>query len=256
MCDIVFIDDIYIHPVVDEFNKMNITEKDLDEYGLEKKDHVYKVISIDVGLTHLGFSLGITDKAFNLIQLEWVNMIDITKFTHDFDLHDTDCGIDHDSNKFADWLQHFFLEYKTLFDISDYILVERQPPRGLVVVEQIIMFNYRQKCHLVHPRSMHSFFGIGIVNINGDNAYEERKKKTQIISERCAKWHPRALDYYSKLHRKHDVTDAICLMLFWLNNQNKTYTRQENIRRISEVKMKKSNMSTLEYLEQFRYIQY
>ena len=62
--------------------------------------------------------------------------------------------------------------------------------------------------------------------------------------------------FFSKLHRKHDVTDAICLMLFWLNNQNKTFTREENIRRISEVKMKKSNMTSLEYLEQFRYIQY
>jgi hypothetical protein len=260
MCDLVFIDDpddIYIHPIVEKFDEMGIEEKeDIDEYGLVQKEHKYKIISIDIGITHLGFSLGITDKAFNLIHLEWVNMIDITKYTHNFDLHDKECGIDHSSNQFADWLQHFFLEYKTLFDISDFILIEKQPPKGLVVIEQIIMFNYREKCHLVHPRSMHSFFGIGSTNINGENSYEERKKQTQIIAQRCADWHPRALDYYSKLQRKHDVTDAICLMLFWLRQQNKIYTREENIRRMTEVKMSNSNMSGLEYLEQFRYIQY
>jgi len=271
MCDIVFIDDpddVYMHPITKKLEQISIAEedeyvleqqtitKDKDEYGLEQIEHQYKVISIDVGITHLGISLGILDKAFHLIQLEWVNMIDITKFTHDFDLHEKDCCIDHSSRYFSDWLQHLFLEYETLFEISDYILVEKQPPCGLVVVEQIFMFKYRNKCHLVHPRSMHSFFGIGSAIFSGEDAYEERKKQTQIIAEKNVKWHPRAIEYYSKLSRKHDVTDSICLMLFWLREQNKIYTRNENINRISNIKIKNTNMSALELMEQYRYIQY
>jgi hypothetical protein len=254
MCDIVFIDDpndVFIH----QFSKLNMSSN-IDEYGLEEVPHKYKVISIDIGITHLGFSISIVNENFRLLQIEWVNMIDITKFTHDHDLKNKNCCIDHRSRNFADWLQHFFLEYESLFDMSDYILVEKQPPCGLVVVEQLFMFKYRNKCHLVHPRSMHSFFGIGISNIFGEDAYEQRKKRTQIIAEKNAKWHPRALYYYSKLIRKHDVTDSICLMIFWLVGQNKIYTREENTKRISNIKVKNTNMSALEHMEQYRFIHY
>jgi len=259
MCDLHFIDDpndIYIHPITQQLEEMSLHKSiERDEYGLKEVPHKYTILSIDVGITNLGLSLAILDEAYHVIQIEWVNIVDITDFTHNYDLYEKDCCVNHDSRNFADWLQHFFLEYETLFEISDYILVEKQPPQGLVVVEQIIMFKYRNKCHLVHPRSMHSWFGIGSANIHGEDAYEERKKKTQLIAEKNVKWHPRAIDSYSKLIRKHDVTDSICLMLFWLIEMNKNYTREMNLKRISSVKLK-NNMSALELMEQYRYIQY
>lgn len=258
MCDILFIDDpddIYIHPITKKLDNLSLDTENKDEYGLIPVEHKYTVISIDVGITHLGVSLGIVDEAFHLIQLEWVNMIDITKYTHEFDLYEKECNVDHSSRYFADWLQHFFLEYETLLELSDFILVEKQPPQGLVVIEQLFLFKYRNKCHLVHPRSMHSFFYIGSSCYNEEDAYEQRKKKTQVIAEKNVKWHPRAIDFYSKLKRKHDVTDSICLMLYWLYNRNKVYTREKNIERISNIKFR-NNLSALEYLDQFKYIQY
>jgi len=258
MCDLVFIDDsedLYIHPISSEFKKLNINN--IDEYGILIPDYKYAIMSIDVGITHLGLSIGITDEAFNLIQLEWVKMIDITQYTHQYDLQDKCCGVNHSSKCFADWLQHLFLEYETLFECCNYILVEKQPPSGLVVIEQIIMFRWRDKCHLVHPRSMHSFFNMGLKTIKGNESYEKRKEKSQLIAEKSCKWHRRAVESYSGLIRKHDVTDSICLMLYWLFIKNKEYTRQRNLERTKNLKLPNLNgMSGLEWMESMKYVKY
>ena len=275
---IIFSDEPYIHPIqVLEgcMHKMSIDdaiiesesesdsenpdtgEEKYDEYGDIIPDYKYAIISIDVGITNLGFSLNLVDEAFHLIQVAWVKLIDITQYTHEYDLHDKECHIDHSSRQIADWLAHIFLEYETLFEKCDYILVEKQPPQGLVVIEQILLFKYRYKTHLIHPRSMHSHFQIGISNISGDNAYELRKMKTQIIAEKNCVWHQRAIKSYKTVSRKHDITDSICLLLFWLFGQNKEYTRKMNHERIQNQKLPNlGGISALDWLESFRYVKY
>jgi hypothetical protein len=39
-------------------------------------------------------------------------------------------------------------------------LIEKQPPAGLVAVEQLLMMSYRDKAVLVYPNSMHAHFGL------------------------------------------------------------------------------------------------
>ena len=264
MTDLVFIDDPsdpYIHPLVNQINDLSINEcpvGELDEFGNPVLDYQYSVMSIDIGIQHLGISIGITDEAYNLIDIEWVQLIDITEYTHEHDLLDTECHVDHESRTFADWLQHLFLEYDTLFNGVDYILVERQPPGGLVVIEQIIFFRWRQKCRLIAPRSMHSYFGIGSAAIDpGDEGYEKRKRMTELIARKSGDWHPRAVTEYEQLSRKHDISDSICLMLFWLSKEKAKYVREENRRRCENLPMPGvDGMTVDEWFDKMRYDQY
>jgi hypothetical protein len=261
MADLVFVDepdDPYIHPLVDQINDLSIDEShvyELDEFGNPVTDYRYSVMSIDIGIQHLGISIGITDEAYNLIEIEWVQLIDITKYTHEHDLLGVECHVDHQSRAFADWLRHLFLEYDTLFSGVDHILVERQPPAGLVVIEQLILFQWRHKCQLIAPRSMHSYFGIGSTVIDpGDQGYEQRKRMTQLIAEKNSDWHPRALIEYAQLSRKHDVADSICLMLFWLSKKKAKYVREENRRRCENLPMPGIDGMTIgKWFEQMRY---
>ena len=261
MTDLVFIDDPndpYIHPLVNQINDLSIDEcpvGKLDEFGNTVPDYRYSVMSIDIGIQHLGISIGITDEAYNLIEIEWVQLIDITEYTHKHDLLGAECHVDHESRTFADWLQHLFLEYDTLFSGVDYILVERQPPVGLVVIEQIIFLRWRQKCRLVSPRSMHSHFGIGSAAIApGDEGYEKRKRMTEAIARRNGVWHPRAVTEYEQLSRKHDISDSICLMLFWLSKEKAKYVREENRRRCENLPMPGvDGMTVDEWFDKMRY---
>lgn len=233
--------------------------KELDEFGNELPQHHYVVVSIDVGLHHLGFSLSLVSKNFKLIRIEWVDLIDLTKYEHNFDLYGHTCNIDHNSKQICDYIEHFFQDYSTLLDLADFILVEKQPPQGLVVIEQLILYKFRNKTHLISPRSMHSFFGIssGHLNISSEDQYEYRKKQTQIIAECNCNWYIRAKNNYVNINRKHDITDSICLMLFWLSIKNKEYTKEQNILRIKNTPMPTlGGISALDWLESYRYIQY
>lgn len=264
MSNLIFIDDPsdpYIHPITNMMEGLsfdNPTEVEIDEFGQEVPEYKYTVMSIDIGIQHLGISLGITDEAYNLIEILWVQLIDITKYTHNHDLCGKECGIEHSSRTFADWIRHTFLEYDTLFNGADYILVERQPPAGLVVIEQLILYNWRDKCHLISPRSMHSFFHIGSNVIEpGDEGYEERKRMTQSIAERNCNWHQRAISEYCKLARKHDITDSICLMLFWLSQEKAKYVREENRKRCENLPMPGVNGMTVgEWFDKMKYNPY
>ena len=292
MSNLIFIDDIenpYIHPITNMMNNLNINyeeeifeedeeeifeedeeeifeedeeeifeeDYEIDEFGNIIPKYEYSILSIDIGITHLGLSLSIVDSAFHLIRIEWVTMVDITEYKHEHDLCNKECNIDHNSKNFADWIQHFFLDYETLFERCSFILVEKQPPAGLVVIEQLILFRWRTKTYLIHPRSMHSFFGIGISSISGEDAYEERKRRTELIAQKHCEWHHRAIDSYSKFERKHDMADSICLLLFWLHQKNKEYTRKMNIEKTKNlINPKSSNMSTLEWMEKMKYVQY
>ena len=248
----------YTDEITELMTKINFVEE-FDEFGNEIVPHHYKVISIDIGLHNLGFSLSLVDKFFKLIRIEWVDNIDLTNYEHNFDLCDHECGIDHNSKQMCDYLEHFFLNYSTLFELADFILLEKQPPQGLVVIEQLIMYKFRNKTQLISPRSMHSFFNIssGHLNIPQEEQYEYRKKQTQLIAECNCKWYIRAKKNYENIVRKHDITDSICLMLYWLYQKNKEYTRQQNYLRIKNTPLPSLNgISALDWLESYRYVNY
>ena len=112
---------------------------------------------------------------------------------------------------FCDWLNHVFQEHKC-FEEADYILIERQPPMGFVAIEQLIFSKYRNKAILISPNSMHAYFKLG----NFD--YDKRKEYTENICKNNIK-NPILLKQLELYHRRHDIADSVCLMLYWINKK-------------------------------------
>ena len=54
------------------------------------------------------------------------------------------CKLYHE-NAMCDYINHVFQEYSEYFNNADLILIERQPPMGLIVIQELIMNKYREK---------------------------------------------------------------------------------------------------------------
>jgi hypothetical protein len=225
--------------------------KDLDMDDEEQLEYIIYdkvVLCIDVGILNLGISVGLIDEQFNLKEIAYVDLIDITKFTHTHELEGKECNLHHGKN-IADWMEHMFQEHLPLFQECDYILVEKQPPIGLVSIEQLIYYRWRDKCHLISPRSMHKHYNIGQFE------YEQRKLQTMHIAESILYWSQRAIQKYETLERKHDIADSICLMEFWLHKNKINYLEQKRIEKINKIQLTLNGMTLHDWFEQFRYVQ-
>jgi len=217
------------------------------EYIIED-EVIYRILSIDVGITHLGITISIADKEFKLKEILFMDLLDITKFPHRSGTSRKDCTLHH-SKTFSDWMEHVFVLYEEYFEQCEYILIERQPPMGLVAVEQLVFSRYRNKSHLISPNSMHKFFNIGKLE------YEMRKKITEKIC-RSQLTEPGLIEQYDSYNRKHDIADSVCLMLFWLNQRHTEYIDNQRMIRIRNTKMifRNTDMTMNEWFEQFRYV--
>jgi hypothetical protein len=196
-----------------------------------------KVLSVDVGVQHLGLSLALLHKEdYTIERIVDTNLIDITKYTHRVCPHE-DCELYH-TKTFYDWLSHVFIEHPC-FEEADVILVERQPPVGasFVVVEQIIFGRFREKTWLINPRSVHSHFNIGHYDYDGRKKISEKIANVK-LSERQKK----DMDLYD---RKHDVADSMCQMMYWSDKRNYEYRLKEQ---------QKLASNGISYLDSFVYI--
>lgn len=208
----------------------------------KRKEYVF--LCIDVGIVNLGLSLITADFQYRFKNVVGVDLVDITIFRCD----KKKCHLKHDKT-FVDWVNHLLQHFEIVFKQVNHIIIERQPPSGLVAVEQLIMNKYRNKTSLVHPSSMHKYF-----NINNCN-YDERKRRSQKIAESNMK-----IDYvksdYLKHKRKHDIADSICLGLFWLNQ-----IRKEKCKHVAYIKHKEflnkpsclKGMNISEFFETFKF---
>lgn len=226
---------------------LNDLNEDLKELEIKDTPEGYTILSIDIGISHLGLAGLLFDSEYNFIKIIGVDMIDITEFHHPEGIKQSECHLYH-TKTFTDWLEHVFWKYSNVFDGVDGILIERQPPQGLVAIEQLIFSRYRDKCELVSPNSMHKHFGIGHMT------YERRKEATMNI----ASYHindPIIMKEYSMFERKHDIADAICLGLYWLNSKHVKYAYDKKREEVRNMKMTffGSSMTMKEWIEQFRY---
>ena len=196
-------------------------ESDIDFYpehqqiAAENERNEYVFLCIDIGLINLGLSIITTDFEYNFKNVPGIELFNITNFSCDRKI----CKLGHDKIC-VDWVNHLIQYYQIAFDQCNHIIIERQPPSGLVAVEQLIMSRYRDKTTLIHPMSMHKFFHIGIYD------YEERKKHTEKIALRYMK-DVEIIDTFKKHKRKHDIADSICLGIFWLSIMKKEYDRHQ-----------------------------
>ena len=209
-----------------------------DDKGLKEDENKnYKILSIDIGIHHLAFSYCLVNEDFTFERIERVELIDISVFSHK-KVSKKYCKLYHDKN-FCDWIEHVFQEYDE-FEESDYILIERQPPMGLVAIEQLIFSKYRNKSILIHPISVHSFFNISHLS-NCD--YEKRKVRSEeICYELLLKNKNKYNGTIEKLisfSRQHDVSDTILFMLYWIDKKQKEYTLKQK-----ENKFKKSTFKS------------
>lgn len=262
---IVFVDDGYIHQsnnssitkVTKDFDKMKIKndsnkvkkKKVKKKVKKEKKveNKIYKILSIDIGVVHLGLSISILYDDFTLKEIIWVNLIDITKFHHRDGITRKTCPMYHDKTM-SDWLDHIFVLYEEFFTQCDYILIERQPPMGFVVIEQLIFAKYRDKAQLISPNSMHKYFNIR------EYDYDQRKVKVEEICLKMLK-HKHVKENYLSYCRQHDIADSICLMLYWSYKKNAEYLVEQNKKRImgQQFVYRNSTLTLDEWFEQFRY---
>lgn len=162
------------------------------------------ITSIDVGYNNVG--LVVAECTDDEIDVKLFKKIDLTIMKHNT-VDVCNCKIPH-TNELSDLVAHFVQEYSDFFNMSDKILIERQPPGGLTNVQTLLHYIFRDKVELISPTSMHKHFGIGHLD------YENRKLRTVEISSKY-------IDFKG-LIRKHDVADAMCMIIFYddINKKN------------------------------------
>lgn len=95
---------------------------------------------------------------------------------------------------------------------ADVILVERQPPGGILSVQAVLYATFSGKVKLMSPNSMHKHFKMT------DMDYEERKTEVdRIVSQDLwPKVSREAQKAYMKSTRRHDMADAACFAIQFL----------------------------------------
>ena len=157
------------------------------------------VVAFDPGIQNVGMvAAEACPRTFVVRRYIAAERIDLTAMTHDR-VSRRDCKLQH-TNSLADRFAHFCQERQPLLERAGLIFAEQQPPLSAgCVFEQLLLSRFRSRTHTVHPRTIHTHFGIGHLD------YEARKK----ANERYA---AQLLREYGVTGRMHDVADALCVM--------------------------------------------
>lgn len=197
------------------------------------------LLCIDVGIQHLGFSVLEFNDEFEFVRIVGIDLVDITNWN----CQKEDCYLFH-TKTFTDWMEHVFFHYSCMFEEVEKIIIEKQPPQGLVAIEQLIFQRFRNKTELVAPQKMFSYF-----NINGFS-YDERKQYTESI---CEKYLPLSMKKeYKSFTRQHDIADSVCLGLYYLDSLRKKLHDNRVREKARNFRMENSGISVKEYLWQFK----
>ena len=201
----------------------------------------HNVMSIDIGVKNLGISFTIINDDFTINDIIWIDLYDLTHFKHE-KVEKKDCKLHH-TKTFSDWIDHFFQEYSDFIEKADFILIERQPPTGFVVVEQLIFNRYREKSFLINPINYHTFLCMRGLS------YEGRKIRSIEIANKTIE-NEDILFQLSLYERKHDISDSICMLLYWLNKKQNSYIKQEKINYANSLQLEGVNINV--WLDKFR----
>ena len=235
----------------DNINELNTKMQKCGIKNTSLKDDFYYILSIDIGIQHLGLSVIETDKEFNFKKVEWIDLINIMEFHCDRKT----CHLYH-TGSFTDRIAHVIDNNRKFFEDTDFILIERQPPQGLVAIEQMLFAIYRHKSVLISPNSVHKHFNMG------QHDYEGRKR----VSERIALYYLQRdtgdfVDQFGWYERQHDISDSILFSIYWcakmkqeLLNKRLRQKQQKKFQKMT-IELKSGKIvSASEMLDQFRYI--
>ena len=174
------------------------------------------VCSIDVGIVNLAVVCAeLHDASLDILRITYVANVNSTVFEHNA-VDAMMCSLGH-MRTTTDRVTHFVQERRAMFDACTHVLIERQPLVGHTDVEQILFFMFRHKAVLVSPNAMHNYFKIS------KYSYDSRKYKTVMLAD-----HFLSVDHFPEYHlleRKHDIADALCLLLFWIHTQREASKR-------------------------------
>ena len=202
-----------------------------------------KILAIDVGLLHLAsifvrLANDYLERKDVILEEEisLCDLVDITELVSE--CKDPNCELYHDKI-ICDYMMHLFKKFRTTFEAADLILVERQPPTGLVAVQELIMREYRSKSLLISPTAMLNFFGILHFE------YLERKDHTEQIAMKYLG----SLKVFVFNERRHDMADAFCILYYYLSIK-----RKEHQEKLKKLEFETLNKQFIGNLEQFKYI--
>lgn len=148
-----------------------------------------KILAIDIGYTNMGLVLAECENGPG-IKVEYLKKVDLAIYKNIR------------TNDFIDIIQLFVEEHINIFTVADKILIERQPPGGFTNIEILLHYMFKDKVSLISPVSMHTHFGMRHLD------YEGRKDRTVLIANKY-------LDCEIPYDRKHDIADALCMIIFF-----------------------------------------
>lgn len=161
------------------------------------------IVSIDIGVHHFAYVLTqVNSNTFEITKVLKIDLINITK------LRCRNCVYGNQKTH-SHYVHHFIENHKVMLKRADLILIERQPPCGFNSVEQLLQSRFVEKVELISPNAMHKYFDINTIT------RDERKEQTDRIATPYLSHIPR----YIALERKHDVSDAFCMTLFYCNKK-------------------------------------
>jgi len=190
-----------------------------------------KVLSIDIGIVNLGYvyaninwdsftnSLKLSKCYLNEsfpIEVIKCDRINITNIKHSV-IPFCDCKLHHDYC-IPDYLDHFIQEHSDLFEQSDVVLLERQPPVGVTNVQDLLFTKFRHKVVLINPVSVHKYF-----NMSKD--YSKRKQE----SEKIAGKYLLTFNKFYNNTRKHDISDAMLMIMYYYSLKHNEHVKQKNV---------------------------
>ena len=206
--------------------------------SLKKKK---RILSIDIGV----HNLALVESEDSTIL--FIDLVDITIFAHKT-VPEDECQLYH-AKTFFDWVQHVVQEYTYLFERVDVILIERQPPGGFTVIEQLLFGFYRNKAVLISPNSVHAFHSFQKLD------YEQRKVAAMIVALPYLTIEQR--EHLNTFDRQHDVADAITQLLYYLHkteDDEKMEKKEEIIDMVVETEVIKGTSIPMSSLDKYIYI--
>ena len=150
-----------------------------------------RILSIDIGYNNMGLVLAECPLKGPKIHVEFVKKVNLEDYKHVAP-----------TNEIADLVPLFVEDHAYIFDAAERILIERQPPGGFTNIQTLLHYMFRDRVVLVSPVSMHTHFGMRHLD------YEQRKERVESIAERHVEG---GIPY----DRKHDIADAICMLLYY-----------------------------------------
>lgn len=171
------------------------------------------IVSIDIGIHNMGtVYLNVNDITWEPeileVYLDNIQGLCLNCFCNQCPLNHEKC--------FVDYVDHYLLKYKTIFDNADVIIIERQPPTGFIVIQELILQHYRNKVKIIQPQSVHKFFCISDLN------YDQRKEYTTNVAMKYLK----TFETFLSSKRKHDISDALCQALYFISTEKEKYETQ------------------------------